>query len=928
MQDYKATLNLPQTDFPMKAGLAQKEPARLSKWQSGDLYQKIRDLREGAEKFVFIDGPPYANGKIHLGHALNKILKDIVVKSQTINGKDVVFIPTWDCHGLPIELNVEKKHGKVGHKIDATTYRQKCREYAQKQVDIQKEDFKRLGVLADWDNPILTMDYHYEANIIRLIGKIFDKGHIVRGFKPVHWCLDCGSSLAEAEVEYQDKVSPAIDVKFAAADQAKVAAEFGSDTKLPISAVIWTTTPWTLPANQAIAVGDEVEYVLVDTGSEAIILAKELVEKVCERAGIESHAILGSCHGASLEGVTFQHPFDDRQVPVVIGHHVTTEDGTGMVHTAPAHGVEDFIVGKKYDLPMQNPVANNGCFIEGTPLVSGLFVRKADGIILEYLREHNCLLVESKIEHSYPHCWRHNTPLIFRATSQWFISMKEGGLQKEAMKAIPDVNWIPKTGEARINSMIGDRPDWCISRQRTWGTPLALFLHNETQELHPDTVKIMGDVADAVEKGGIDAWFDNPHAFCPDKAYEPISDTIDVWLDSGASNFCILEQQDRMSFPADLYLEGSDQHRGWFQSSLLTSIARTGKAPFKEVLTHGFTVDEHGFKMSKSKGNGVEPQEVMKTLGADILRLWVAGADYRYDMTVSDQVFKQASDTYRRLRNTAKFLLSNLAGFEPEQNLVEFKDMLGLDQWVMVRAAELQAEIIEAYNKYQFHQVVKKVHYFCSIELGGFYLDVIKDRQYTCQADSRARRSAQTAMFHIVKALAIWMAPVLSFTADEIWGFIPGSADTVFTQNWHDFGIQGENAVFAEEVKSLMIVRDEVNKHIERLRGENKLGSSLEAEVTLYADASWLKTLAPFANELKFGLITSSAELKSLDKADEDALDTDEAGLKVSVVTSDYDKCERCWHRCEDVNANSEYPMICGRCVSNIAGDGEVREVV
>jgi isoleucyl-tRNA synthetase len=927
-KEYKNTLNLPETSFPMKASLAEKEPLKLKHWASLKVFEGIRSARKNQKKYVLLDGPPYANGEIHIGHALNKILKDVVIKSNTLSGLDAAFIPTWDCHGLPIELNIEKKYGKVGQKIDAQTFRAHCREYVRSQVAIQKAAFERLGILADWEHPSLTMDFSYEANIIRLLGKVIHAGHLTRGYKPVYWCLDCASSLAEAEVEYKNKISQAIDVKFKAQNPEKVLTIFNAKNqgdKDPIFAVIWTTTPWTLPANQGLCLGKAIDYVLVKAGSENFILAEALAEKVFARANLSDKAfeVLGRCQGQDLEHLKFLHPFQEREVPMVLGDHVTTEDGTGIVHTAPAHGVEDFLVGKAYGLPIENPVGANGCYVEGTPDLAGVFVRKADEIILSQLQERGALLAHSPLDHSYPHCWRHKTPLIFRATSQWFISMEQNHLREKALAAIDTVNWIPGTGKARILSMIQDRPDWCISRQRTWGVPMPLFLHQETDELHPDTLKILEDVAAAVEKGGIEAWFDAPEQFCKDANYRPIPDTLDVWFDSGASSFCLLKHHENLDFPADLYLEGSDQHRGWFQSSLLLSVASTGVAPYRSVLTHGFTVDEKGYKMSKSLGNVIAPEAIIKEFGADILRLWAASADYRLDMVVSNALFKHLSDTYRRLRNTARFLLSNLNGFEPDAHLVHFDQMLGLDQWAVMRAKQLQEEIIQDYESHHFHQVVQKIHYFCSIELGGFYLDVIKDRQYTCQKDSLARRSAQSAMFHIAEALVRWLAPILSFTADEIFEALPKaekvSSLSLFESMWWKFPEIKAAKVNFENVSQLMNLRNEVNKVIEGLRAEGKLGSSLEAEVKLTLDSESYDALLPFMEELRFGLIISKVDVVKAQTGEK---------LVIEVQASSNPKCERCWHRVESVGEDVSHPGLCARCIQNVDGAGELRQML
>ncbi|MBB3047747.1 isoleucyl-tRNA synthetase [Litorivivens lipolytica] len=928
MSDYKHTLNLPQTAFPMKANLAQREPGMLKKWQDGKLYEAIRKARAGREKFVLHDGPPYANGDIHLGHAVNKILKDIIVKSKTLEGFDAPYVPGWDCHGLPIELNVEKKVGKPGHKVDARTFRQKCRDYASKQVKGQRTSFERLGVLGDWDEPYLTMNYAFEANIIRALGKIVDNGHVHKGFKPVHWCTDCGSALAEAEVEYKDKTSPAIDVAFAAVD----AADFSQRTGVTVDAVdlvIWTTTPWTLPANQAVALHPELDYLVVSFNGRTAVLAEELHEKALARFGAESFEVLGQFKGAALEGLKLQHPFYDRQVPVILGDHVTVDAGTGAVHTAPGHGADDFVVGQKYGLDVLNPVGGNGVFLEDTELFAGQFVHKANQPIIELLEERGRLLHNESYEHSYPHCWRHKSPIIFRATPQWFVSMNQNGLLNTAMKAADDVQWLPEWGKARIESMMQERPDWCISRQRTWGVPIALFVHKQTAELHPDTPALIEKVAQRVEKEGIDGWFELDAAeLLGDDAeqYEKVTDTLDVWFDSGVTHHAVLNQREQLKYPADLYLEGSDQHRGWFQSSLLSAIAVNGNAPYKTVLTHGFTVDTNGHKMSKSLGNVIAPQEVMNDLGADVLRLWVAATDYRGEMTVSKEIFKRTADSYRRIRNTSRFLLANMAGFDPANDLVASENMLSLDRWIVHHAAQLQEEIRGAYNRYQFHQVYQKLHNFCVVELGGFYLDVIKDRQYTTGANSLARRSAQTALYHIAQAMTRWMAPILSFTADELWDNLPGEqSGSVFAAEWYTELARFDDPERGDAFWTLIQeVKAAVNKAMEEARNNKVIGGSLQAEVTLYCDKTLQDELAKLGDELRFVLITSKANVADLSQST-DAVSTELDNLEVAIRASEGSKCVRCWHHREDVGTVEAHPELCVRCVDNIEGDGEQR---
>lgn len=932
--NYKDTLNLPKTAFPMKANLAQREPELLKRWEAADLYGKIRGACAGRDKFVLHDGPPYANGEIHIGHAVNKVLKDVIVKSRTLAGFDAPYVPGWDCHGLPIELQVEKKVGKPGQKVSAGEFRKACRDYAMVQVERQKADFKRLGVIGDWDNPYLTMNFAQEAGIIRSLGRIVEQGHIVKGSKPVHWCTDCGSALAEAEVEYQDKESFAIDVRFVALDQAAFAAGFTPTADGPghgeIAVVIWTTTPWTIPANQGVALNAGLDYVLVQAGDRRLVVAEGMLEDAMRRWGIEDYRVVGRAVGAVFDRQLLQHPFYHRHVPIVLGDHVTLEAGTGAVHTAPGHGMDDYIVGQRYGLPVDNPVGGNGCFVPGTPLFEGEHVLKANEHVIEVLEEHGALMKSAKFTHSYPVCWRHKTPIIFRATPQWFISMQQKGLRDTAMAEIRRVRWTPDWGQARIEGMIENRPDWCVSRQRTWGVPITFFVHKETGELHPDTVGLIERVAKRVEKDGIQAWFDlEPGDLLGDDAthYEKVPDTLDVWFDSGVTHACVLDLRPELARPADLYLEGSDQHRGWFQSSLLTSVAMNGHAPYRGVLTHGFTVDADGKKMSKSQGNVVSPQSVMKTLGADIIRLWVAATDYRAEMSVSDEILKRTADAYRRIRNTTRFLLANLEGFDPARDTVAAADMIALDRWAVGRAFALQQEITRAYEDYNFHLIYQRVLNFCVADMGGFYLDVIKDRQYTTRADSLARRSCQTAMFHIVEAMVRWMAPVLSFTADEIWGYMPGErSESVFMETWYqELFPLGQGPLDAGAWTSVIAVKTAVAKQLEAMRKDGSIGSSLDAEVQLYCDDALLGVLNELSDELRFALITSYASAFPAKDAPAGAVVTEVKGLSVVARPSTHAKCGRCWHHREDVGSNTSHPDLCGRCVDNVDGAGEVR---
>ena len=936
MSDYKSTLNLPETGFPMRGDLAKREPGMLQRWYADNLYGIIREAKKGKKTFILHDGPPYANGSIHIGHSVNKILKDIIVKSKGMAGYDSPYVPGWDCHGLPIEHKVEQMIGKPGEKVTAAEFRAACRKYAAEQVEGQKADFIRLGVLGDWDRPYLTMDFGTEANIIRALGKIIGNGHLHKGAKPVHWCLDCRSALAEAEVEYYDKTSPSIDVMFNAVDTAAVRGAFGvSQVNGPISLVIWTTTPWTLPANRAISLHPEFEYQLIQIDGRALILAKELVESVMKRAGVSEWQVLGECQGAALELQKFQHPFLALESLVVLGEHVTLDAGTGAVHTAPGHGPDDYVIGQKYGIETANPVGPDGAYLPGTyPTLDGVNVFKANDMIVELLKEKGALLHVEKLLHSYPHCWRHKTPIIFRATPQWFISMDQTGLRAQSLKEIKGVQWIPDWGQARIESMVANRPDWCISRQRTWGVPMALFVHKESEELHPDTLALMEKVAQRVEQEGIQAWWDlDPRELMGDDAdhYVKVPDTLDVWFDSGSTSYSVVDARPEFGGHApDLYLEGSDQHRGWFMSSLMISTAMKGQAPYRQVLTHGFTVDGQGRKMSKSIGNTVAPQDVMNKLGADILRLWVASTDYSGEMAVSDEILKRSADAYRRIRNTARFLLANLSGFNPVTDLVKPEEMVVVDRWAVGRAQAAQADIVASYENYDFHEVIQRLMQFCSIEMGSFYLDIIKDRQYTAKGDGLARRSCQTALWHIVEALVRWMAPIMSFTADEIWGYLPGErAQYVFTEEWYQglFGLAEDEALNDAYWAELLKVRGEVNKVIEQARADKRIGGALEATVTLYADPELAAKLHALGNELRFVLLTSGAQVADYALANDEAQQSELLkGLKIALHKAEGEKCQRCWHYTTDVGQNPEHAEVCGRCYTNVAGDGEQRE--
>ncbi len=941
MADYKKTLNLPDTPFPMRGDLAKREPLMLKNWQERGFYQRIRKASKGRPKFVLHDGPPYANGDIHIGHAVNKILKDIIVKSKTLSGFDAPYVPGWDCHGLPIEHQIEKLHGK---NIPADKVRELSRAFAAEQVERQKQDFIRLGVFGDWDHPYLTMDFRTEADIIRALGKIYGQGYLYQGSKPVHWCVDCGSALAEAEVEYEDRNSPAIDVAFAVGDTAQLAKAAGiKPIDGPAYAVIWTTTPWTLPANEAVSVHPDLDYVLVRTTRGLLILAQELADTCLARYVLEQQDIVACFKGAVLEHLKLQHPFYDKQVPVILGDHVTLDAGTGLVHTAPAHGLEDYVVGARYKLPVENPVGGDGRFYDKTPLFGGLTVWKANDAVIETLKANERLLHFEKIKHSYPHCWRHKTPIIFRATSQWFIGMdsKATGakqtLREIAMQAVEATAFFPGWGRARLESMIKNRPDWCVSRQRNWGVPMALFVHHETGALHPRTLELLEAVAQRVERGGIEAWFGLAEAeLLGEDAhhYRKVPDTLDVWFDSGTTHASVLRRREDLGYPAALYLEGSDQHRGWFQSSLLTACAIDGRAPYEGLLTHGFVVDGQGHKMSKSKGNVIAPQKVMDELGADILRLWVAATDYSGELSISKEILKRVVESYRRIRNTLRFLLANLADYNHAHDALPVEKWIEIDRYALVMTADLQAALAPVagdpaqrqpghYGSYEFHLVVQKLQSFCSEDLGGFYLDILKDRLYTAPATSAARRSAQNALYHITHSLVRLMAPILSFTAQEAWETLHGSDASVFEQTWYDHPVPSDAAMLGARWKKLRVLRSDVQKQLEALRVAGSIGSSLAGEAELYANGENRKFLESFADDLRFVFITSQARLA--DAAPSDAIASTLPDVSIRVTPSTHAKCERCWHVREDVGADTAHVDLCGRCVSNLFGAGEPR---
>ncbi len=942
--DYRSTLNLPDTPFPMRGDLPKREPAWVREWEEQGLYPKLRAARAGAPKFVLHDGPPYANGQIHMGHAVNKILKDMIVKARQLKGLDAIYIPGWDCHGLPIENAIEKKYGR---NLPRDEMQAKSRAFATEQIDIQRADFKRLGVLGDWDHPYRTMDFSNEADEIRAFKRVVERGFVYRGLKPVYWCFDCGSSLAEFEIEYADKKSQTLDVGFLCAEPDKLAAAFGLvGLDRPALAVIWTTTAWTIPANQALNLNPALEYSLVQTPRGLLLLASVLVDKCLERYGLVG-TVIATTLGERLGGINFRHPLAhvdpgyDRLSPIYLAEYATAEDGTGLVHSSPAYGVEDFnscvAHGMKYD-DILNPVQGNGTYEAALPLFGGLNIWKACPRIIEVLGESDRLFATSTITHSYPHCWRHKTPVIYRAAAQWFIRMDEGegvftkdkapkSLRKIALDAIEQTSFYPENGKVRLRDMIAGRPDWCISRQRSWGVPLPFFLHKDSGELHPRTMEILDIAADMVQQGGIEAWSkastesilgteDAQH-------YTKSSDILEVWFDSGTTHTTVLKGSHAGSghdegCEADLYLEGHDQHRGWFHSSLLTACAMYGRAPYKGILTHGFTVDSKGHKMSKSAGNGVDPQETSKKLGAEIIRLWVAASDYSGDIAGDDKILARVVDTYRRVRNTLKFLLANVSDFDPTLDAVAPEQLLEIDRYALSRAAQLQADILAHYEVYEFHPVVAKLQIYCSEDLGSFYLDILKDRLYTTAPDSLARRSAQTALWQITQAMLRWMAPFLSFTAEEAWAVL-GAADktpaTTRQSIFMDVYVQlpaADESLLAKWSR-IREIRDAVNKEIETLRAQGQVGSSLQANVTLTVKPEDHALLSSLGADLKFVFITSAIDLIAGD------------ALSIAAASSTAVKCERCWHYRDDVGADAAHPGLCGRCTSNLFGAGETR---
>ena len=920
--NYRDTLNLPQTELSMKAGLPKKEPEILDFWNDIGLYEKIRQQNLNNKKFILHDGPPYANGAIHLGHSVNKILKDITIKSKTLQGLDAPYVPGWDCHGLPIELNVEKKHGKRSELVqNKKMFQEACKEYALTQIESQKKDFIRLGVLGEWDNPYKSLDSSFEANAVRALGKIYEAGHIEKGEKPVHWCQDCGSALAEAEVEYQDKTSKSIDVAFKANEQSlkKLNEVFATNIVDGISFVIWTTTPWTIPSNVAVCINPELDYALIKLDGEYLVIAEAMIGLCMERWGTTSE-LVSKTLGKNLVDISLIHPFIKRNSELLHGDHVTTEAGTGCVHTAPAHGLDDYFICKKHGIETFKALNSKGFFKEEFEFIAGLPASKADPLVIEKLNEVKALVNCDDFHHSYPHCWRHKSPLIFTSTAQWFISMNKSGLLNEALQSISGVSWEPSWGEQRIEGMLTDRPDWCISRQRNWGVPITLVVHKESGAIHPNQSELFKQFANLIEENGISSWESlDLNEFIDDgDSYIKITDSLDVWFDSGVTHFAVSEQRFEEGIVADLYLEGSDQHRGWFQSSLLTSIAMNGRAPYKAVLTHGFVVDENGRKQSKSLGNVVSPQKVWDSLGADILRLWVASADFRSEMVASDEILKRVSDQYRRIRNTFRFILGNLNDFDESKKIV-FEDQIELDKWIVLETSKLQEDVLKLYESYSYHNVVQKIHNFCVNELGGIYLDIVKDRLYTCKDSSHARQSCQTSLNYVLNTMVRLTAPILSFTSEEIWqthSSLKGQNESIFLSKYFESKQEGECVISSSDWARIFEIKDIVNQSIERLRNENKLKGSLDSNVIISANEEDKSVLDKLGSELHFVFISSQASV----------IDGDTLSIQIDQMSDE--KCTRCWHRDSTVGESKVHPEICSRCEENIDQSGESRSFV
>ena len=931
----------------MRANLAQREPKILQLWEEQQIYKALRSARSGQQKYVLHDGPPYANGQIHIGHAVNKVLKDIICKVQLMEGKDVPYVPGWDCHGLPIEVNVEKKHGKAGVKVDPTTFRRLCREYASNEIAQQKADFKRLGIIGDWDNPYTTMDFKVEAETIRSLGAIIAKGNFRRGEKPVHWCFDCRSALAEAEIEYKDKTSPAIDVAFSFCDQQAIKTKLGlSEMQSPVDIVIWTTTPWTIPSNRGLSIHPDFLYQAVACNManqpRLLLIAKDMHQSCMQRWGIDDWQAVGKAlPGTTLERLSCNHPLYNRTSLCMLGDFVTQDAGTGIVHSSPAYGMDDFVIGKRYNLLVDNPVRENGVFADSLELFGGMHINKANPAIVAALLEAGRLILHAEHEHSYPHCWRHKTPTIQRATTQWFIDLGAGDLGQRTVKALGGVQWIPEWGQERMRGMVENRPDWCLSRQRSWGTPITIFYHRETGEPHPNSVEFIETIAQKIEQGGIEAWF----ALAPEEllgddaaAYIKASDTVDVWFDSGTTHQTVLQQREELHFPANMYLEGSDQHRGWFQSSLLTSMCMHGTPPYQEVLTHGFTVDAQGRKMSKSLGNIIAPQEIMNQWGADILRLWIASTDFSGEMTISREILARTADAYRRIRNTLRFLLGNTHDYNPATNAIAPSGMVAIDALMLQQTARLQQEVIQAYLRHNYARAYQLIHNFCIVELGAFYLDVLKDRLYTTAPNGHARRSAQTVLHHMLHSLVRLIAPVLSFTAEEIWQQLTptdsskAAATSIFLATWLAQPEVTQCSLNTEDLRYILAVKNALNRccELQRNQAENSkaFGSLLDIEATLYLEQNTLASLSKIGSELRFALLCSAVQLKPLAEAPDTALHDEEmTSFACTIATSEQQKCERCWHRTASVGQSVRHPTICARCEENL-GAGETRQFV
>ncbi|BAC24440.1 ileS [Wigglesworthia glossinidia endosymbiont of Glossina brevipalpis] len=937
MNDYKNTLNLPKTKFPMKANLLISELKILECWKKNNLYSIIRENKKGKKTFFLHDGPPYANGDIHIGHAVNKILKDIIIKFKSLFGFDAPYMPGWDCHGLPIELQVEKKINQNINKINHKIFREKCRNYALDQVNKQKKEFIRLGVIGDWNNPYLTMDFHTEANILRTFKNLIKKKYLYRGIKPINWCIDCKSSLSDSEIDYNIKESNSIDVSFSACDNNKILKIFNSEKKFDkIKAIIWTTTPWTIIANRAISVNPNFIYLLVKCNKEIFIIAESLLDKTLARLNIKKSKILGSVYGKKLKFLYFKHPLNKIHVPMILNEYVDFKSGSGIVHVAPNYGEEDYIIGKKYKLNMYDPIDSNGNYLPGTfPGLDGLNIFKSEEVVLNLLKNNHSLYSKKIINHSYPHCWRHKSPTFFRATNQWFFNIDNNNLRNKTISEIKKILWIPKWGMNQIIDLLSNRPDWCISRQRVWGVPIAVFINKKNKEIHPNTVELIEKVSKKIEKKGVQAWWDINKSEILDKdsdKYKKVLDTLDVWFDSGSTYYSILIKKwnSLNKNKVDLYLEGSDQYRGWFMSSIILSIAITGGIPCKKILAHGFVVDSNGKKMSKSIGNVISPKDIINEFGADILRLWVASSDYKSDISISKEILLRTVDIYRRIRNTSRFLLSNLNDFNPEFNSINLENMLSIDQWAIIKTNNRQKKIKNAYEEYNFHKVVSNIVDFCSLDMGSFYLDIIKDRQYTNYIDSLARRSCQTAILYIIECLVRWIMPILSFTSHEIWKYIPGKREKyVFLSEWvKEIPCENINSYISKSLWKILIkIKNEINKIIEIKKLEDKIKSSLELKITLYAESFIFEELILLKKELNFAFLVSYVSIKKYENSKENAFKSKSIkNLKILAEKFDGKKCLRCWNYTNDIVNDVKYNKICNRCINNINGVEEKRK--